>query len=104
MQKILEKKFSSFPFLFCRFLNMVIFEEFLAFDEVLDEVMQALDEAVAHLLPPPPNQQQTLPVAPQHVSPPQGKVQATHPELSITLRVNQTVTMKWTKNSLGETF
>ena len=49
----MEQKFSSFPFLFCRFPNMVIFEEFLTLDDVLGEVFQALDEAVAHLLPPP---------------------------------------------------
>ena len=35
---------------------MDIFTEFLAFDEEQNEVAQALDEAVAHLLPPSPNQ------------------------------------------------
>ena len=29
--------------------------EFLAFDKELNKVAQALDEAVAHLLPPPPD-------------------------------------------------
>ena len=35
---------------------MDIFTEFLAFDEELDEVAQALDEAVGQLLPPSPDQ------------------------------------------------
>ena len=35
---------------------MDIFVEFLAFDEELNEVAQALDEAVVQLLPPSPNQ------------------------------------------------
>ena len=38
---------------------MIIFEDFLDLKEMLDEAMQALDGAVAHLLPPPPDQQQT---------------------------------------------
>ena len=35
---------------------MDIFAEFLAFDEELNKVAQVLDEAVAHLLLPPPDQ------------------------------------------------
>ena len=34
---------------------MDIFAEFLAFDDELNEVAQALDDAVVHLLSPPPN-------------------------------------------------
>ena len=51
---------------------MVIFKEFLAFDKELNKIAQTLDEAVAHLLPPPPDQQQTWPVTPQHVPPHRG--------------------------------
>ena len=42
---------------------MIISGEFLDLGKVLDEAMQALDGAVAHLLLPPPDQHQTLPVA-----------------------------------------
>ena len=42
-----------FPLFYCGSLNVDIFTEFLAFDEELNEVAQALDEAVAHLLPHP---------------------------------------------------
>ena len=38
----------------CRSINVDNFVEFLAFDEELNEVAQALDKDVAHLLPPPP--------------------------------------------------
>ena len=49
-----EKGFSGSPlFFFCRSPNVDIFVEFLAFNEEVNEVAQALDEAVAHLLPPP---------------------------------------------------
>ena len=96
-------KFSSF-FFSVDDPNMVIFEEFLAIDEVLDEAIQALDEAAAHLLPPLPDQQQTPPVAPQQVPTPQGHAQALPQTCYITLKVNQIVMMKWTKISHGETF
>ena len=66
------KKFSSFsPFLFFRSPNVDIFAEFLAFDEEFNAVAQALDEAVAHLLAPPPDQ----------VSPQQDHAQAPLPHL-----------------------
>ena len=61
---------------------MVSFEELLAFDEVLDDVTQALEEAVAHLLPLPPDQQLTPSVAPQQVPLVQGHAQAAPPGLS----------------------
>ena len=38
------------------FPNVAIFKEFLVFDGELNEVTQGLDEAVAHLLPLPPDQ------------------------------------------------
>ena len=41
---------------FSHFFSVDFFTELLVFDEELNEVTQALDEAVAHLLPPPPNQ------------------------------------------------
>ena len=50
---------------------MDIFTEFLAFDEELNEVAQALDDVVVHLLPPPHNQ----------VLPQQGHAQAPLPHL-----------------------
>ena len=63
-----EREFSSFfPFFFCRSPNVDIFTGFLAFDEKLNEVDQALDDVVAHLLPPPPDKvlsQQGLAQAP----------------------------------------
>ena len=51
-----KRKWSSvvFPLFFCRSPNVDIFTEFLAFDEELNEVAQALDDVVAHLLFPPP--------------------------------------------------
>ena len=45
-----------FPLFFCRSPNVDIFAEFLTFDEELNEVDQALDDAVACLLLPPPDQ------------------------------------------------
>ena len=45
--------------------KIFISEEFLDLEEELDEAMQVLDGAVAHLLSPPPDQQCTLPVTPQ---------------------------------------
>ena len=41
---------------FCISINVDIFAEFLAFDEKLNEVAQALDEAVSHLSLPTPDQ------------------------------------------------
>ena len=40
----------------CRYLHVDIFMGLMAFDEGLNEVTQALDEVVAHLLPANPNQ------------------------------------------------
>ena len=54
---------------------MVIFEEFLDFYEVLDEAIQALNDAAAHLLLPPPDQQQILTGVPQQVPSPEGHAQ-----------------------------
>ena len=81
-----------FPLFFYRSPNVDIFAEFLAFDEELNEVAQALDNMVAHLLPPAPNQDQ----------PQQGHTQTPSHTYFIILRVNQTVTMKLTQISLGE--
>ena len=56
MQEITKQKnrhLLVFPFLFCRFPNMVILEEFLAIDQVLDEVDQVLDETAAYYCPHP---------------------------------------------------
>ena len=71
---------------------MDIFADFLAFDEELNEVAQALDGVVAHLLLPPPDQ----------VPPQQGHAQAPSHTYFIILRVNQIVIMIWTQISLGE--
>ena len=60
---------------------MATFEEFLAFGEELNEVTQAFDEAVVHLLPPPPDQQHTPPVVPQHGPPLQDNALAAPPGL-----------------------
>ena len=67
-----KKRKGSFvvsPFFFCRSPNVDIFMEFLAFDEELNIVAQALDDVVACLLPPPPNpvlSQQDPAQAPYH--------------------------------------
>ena len=90
-EKNKKRSFVVFPFLFCRFPNVATFKEFLVFGEELNEVNQALDEAVTHLLPPPPHQ----------VLPQQGHIQAPHTYFT-TLRVNQIVKMTWTQISLGE--
>ena len=56
---------------------MIISEEFLDLEELLAEAMQGLDVAVAHLVPPPPDQQQILPVALHQVPLPQDHAQTT---------------------------
>ena len=89
-----NKKISSvvFPPFLCRSPNVDIFAEFLAFDEELNKVAQALDAAVAHLLPQPPDQ----------VLPPQGHAEAPSHTNFIILRVNQILIMTWIQISLGE--
>ena len=55
-EKNKEKEFSGSPVFFCRSSNVDIFAEFLAFDEELNEVAQALDDMVPYLLLLPPDQ------------------------------------------------
>ena len=57
-----------------------------------NEVAQALDDVVADMLPPSPDQ----------VLPQQGLAQTSSHNYFTTLKVSWTVTMKWTQISLGE--
>ena len=77
---------------FCRSINVDIFTEIMAFGEELDKVAQVMDEAVAHMLLPPPItfcHNRALPKTPYHT-------------LFITQKVSWTVMVNWTLVSPGE--
>ena len=93
-EKNKKRSLVVFPFLSCRFPNVAIFEEFFTFDVELNKVIQALDEVVVHLLPPPPDQ----------VPPQQGHAQTLSHTYFTILRVNQIVIMTWTQISLGQMY
>ena len=71
---------------------MNVFVGLMAFDEGLNEVAQALDEAVAHLLPTNPNQ---VPIQ-------QEPAQDPLPYLIYNSESEPTVILSWTPGSPGE--
>ena len=91
-QKKNKRSLVVFPVLFCTFPNVDIFAEFLASDEELNKVTQALDEAVAQLLPHPLIK--FLYNRATHRPP-------SHTYFTI-LKVNQIVIMTWTQIFPGE--